>query len=164
MSISVIVHYMPPGVTPAGTIDWESHASDPTNSRLDDTYLATERPLAEAALVRYVEDLGRRFASGGVFDTRIIPTGQEFIEVVCGHPFSGRVLCKVYSPLLAVQLFIDAVERYIVQGRTSGTLYWRVHPELRQNTSKLETWDEDMQKQRKWEETYYTVRSRLLIL
>ena len=164
MQLSSIIHYMPPGITPAGTLGWESHLNDPGNSWLDNKYFATECPLAEAALARYVEALENRFLPGGVFDTRIIPTGQEFMEIVCGHPFSGRVLCRIFSPLLAVQLFADAVERYVVQGRTSGTLYWRVHPELRQNTSKLETWDEDMQKQRKWEETYYTVQSRLLIL
>ena len=153
--------YIPRGCTPSGTIAW----NDPTEDRAaTDASLAAELPLAEAALKRYEADLAQRFTFGDWYDTRVLPTGEEFIEIVAGHPFSGRALCRCFSPLLAVQLFADAVERYVVQGRTSGTLYWRVHPELRQNTSKLETWDEDMQKQRKWEETYYTVRSRWLIL
>ena len=164
MQLSSIIHYMPPGITPAGTSDWESHLNDPANSWLGDRYFATECPLADAALARYVEALEGRFVSGGIFDTRIIPTGQEFMEIVCGHPFNGRGLCKVYSPLLAVQLFIDAVERYVAQGRTSGTIYWRVYPALRGVTSQLETWDKDMQAQHKWEETHYAVRSRLLIV
>ena len=164
MQLSSIIHYIPPGITPAGTLGWESHLNDPGNSWLDNKYFATECPLADAALARYVEALESRFLPGGVFDTRIIPTGQEFMEIVCGHPFSGRVLCRIFSPLLAVQLFADAVERYVVQGRTSGTLYWRVHPQMRDSTYHLKSWDEDRQRGHTWDETIYTIRARLLIL
>lgn len=161
MGLSTLIHYMPAGLTTAGTFDWNA----PKEWRqCSDAQLASELPAAEEALKQYVADLERRFTLGGVYDRRLLPTGEEFIEIVCGHPFNGRVLCIIFSPLLAVQLFADAVERYVVQERVAGTIYWRVHPALRQCTSQRETWDEDMRKQYKWEETYYTVRSRLLIL
>ena len=160
MQLSTVVHYIPAGLAPTGHLLWyvTPHEQDMT-----DKHLADEMPMAQYRLKQYVAALEQRFACGGVFDTRLLPTGEEFVEIVCGHPFARRVLYRCFSPLLAVQLFADAVERYVVQGRTTGTLYWRVHPELRQNTSISETWDEEMQQQHK-EETYYTVRSRLLIL
>ena len=161
MEPSPPINYMPAGLTTAGTLDWNA----PMESRqCSDAQLASELPAAQEALKQYVADLERRFTLGGCYDTRLLPTGEEFIEIVCGHPFNGRTLCKIYSPLLAVQLFIDAVERYVAQGRIAGTLYWRVHPGLRDCTYHLKSWDEDMRRDHTWDETIYTIRARLLIL
>lgn len=161
MQLSTVVHYIPAWLTPTGHLLWDATSAEHDVAK---EHLADEMPAAQQALKQYVAELEKRFAYGGVFDTRKLPNGKTFLEIVCGHPFARENLCRIYSPFLAVQLFADAVERYVVQGRMSGTLYWRVHPELRQFTSQLETWDEDMEKQHKWEETHYTVRSRLLIL
>ena len=157
----VMAKYIPRGCTPTGTIAWDDPLEDrdPT-----DASLAAELPLAETALKRYEADLAQRFTFGGWYDTRVLPTGEEFIEIVAGHPFSGKALCHIFSPLLAIQLFADTVERYLIQGRTSGTIYWRVYPQLRQSTLALEAWDEDMQRNHKWNETHYAVYARLLIL
>ena len=161
MDLSTVVHYIPSWLTPTGHLLWDAPLDE---HAVAEEHLADEVLAAQCALTKYVAELEQRFGHGGVFDTRKLPNGKTFLEIVCGHPFARIHLCRIYSPLLAVQLFADAVERYVVQGRTSGTLYWRIHPQLQQHISKLETWDEDLQKQRKWEETYYTVRSRLLIL
>ena len=161
MRLSTVVHYVPSWLSPTGHLLLDVTTQD---GKVAEKHLADEMPAANHALARYVRELEQRFEPGGVFDTRLLPTGEEFIEIVCGHPFANRSLYRCFSPLLAVQIFADAVERYVVYGRTTGTLYWRTHPELRQNTSALETWDEDMQKQHKWEETYYAIRARLLIL
>ena len=161
MGLSTLIHYMPAGLTTAGTFDWNA----PKEWRqCSDAQLASELPAAEEALKQYVADLERRFAFGGFYDTRVIPTGEEFIEIVCGHPFDGRILCKIFSPMLAVQLFVDAVERYVVQERTTGTIYWSVHPQMRYFTYHFKEWDEFMQRDNKREETIYTILARLLIL
>ena len=161
MPIPSFLHYMPEGLTSSGTLDWNASMEWRQHS---DAHLASEFPKAQEALTRYVADLERRFTFGGFYDTRILPTGEEFIEIVCGHPFDGRILCKVFSPILAVQLFADAVERYVVQGRVSGTIYWRTHPQMRDFTYHLKEFDEDMQRDHKWDETIYAIRARLLIL
>ena len=160
MELSTVVHYIPAWLTPTGHLLWDT---TPNEQDVAKEHLADEIPVAECALKRYVAELECRFVCGGVFDTSKLPNGKTFLEIVCGHPFARTSLYRCFSPLLAVQLFADAVERYVVQGRVSGTIYWRVHPQMLQNTSALETWDEDRRKQHKWEETYYTVRSRLLI-
>ena len=161
MLLSTVVHYIPAWLTPTGHLLWDATPEEHDVAR---GHLADEMPAAAYALQQYVAALEQRFEPGGVFETRALPNGKTFLEIVCGHPFARENLCRCFSPLLAVQLFADAVERYVVQGRMSGTLYWRTHPELRQHTSALARWDEDLQKQQTWEETYYTVRSRLLIL
>lgn len=140
-----MVKYLPPGIAVDGRRTDDSAQTPDTLVQLSEEFVP-----AQLTLGRYVADLEQRFVPGGFFDTSCITSGETFIEVVSGHPFSGLQLCRCLSPLLAVQLFCDAVERYVVGGRERGTLYWRVFPELMQTVP--------------GHETLYSVYARLLIL
>lgn len=155
----VMAKYIPKGVNPDGT---ENETIYP--AYLEAQSFHDEVPLAEQALQRYVADLEQRFVHGGVYNTRRLPTGEEFREIVCGHPFGGATLCRCLSPLLAVQLFVDAVERYVIEGRTAGTVYWRVYPHLRSCTDEWQHYEEDFHRTITTRETRYAIRARLLVL
>ena len=125
---------------------------------------------AKTVLAAYVEGLDQRFLAGGTFDTRCIPSGEPFKEFVCGGEYHGRLLCECYTPMVAVRVFIDTIERYVTSrlsifraGR-QPTLYWRIHPQLHGVTETWERDDPDALRKVARTETRYNVRARLLIL
>ena len=125
---------------------------------------------AKTVLAAYVEALDRRFLNGGTFDPRCIPSGEPFIELTCGGVFTGRKLCECYTPMVAVRVFIDTIERYsssslsIFRAGRQPTLYWRIHPQLRGYTETWERDDPDALRKVARTETRYNIRARLLIL
>ena len=126
---------------------------------------------AQAKLDAYVAQLGKRFLHGGLYDTFRIPSGEVFVEFVCGGEFDGRTLCQCYTPQVAVRIFIDTVERYIASvpkaygpGRNQ-TLYWRVYPQMRGiDTGEWSRYDEELACTVAKRETLFNVWARLLIL
>lgn len=127
---------------------------------------------ARKALKEYVAQLDSRFLLGGWFDTRCIPTGEEFVEFVCGGEVNplGSPLCRCFSPHVAVRIFIDTVERYIASRPQKygpsrhQTLYWRVHPMLMVcDTGEWTGYDVDLERTVTKRETLFNVRARLLI-
>ena len=85
--------------------------------------------LAKCTLEAYTEELALRFSDGGNYDTYKIATGETFVEIVCGGYMQGRLPVRCYEPLTAVQLFIDAMERYFVTKPYGQVLHWRTRPE-----------------------------------
>lgn len=91
-------------------------------------------------LATYVKELETRFVYGGNFDTAVIPSGETFTEIFSGliwpYPEDGEsftdIMCTCASAEVAIQVFKDTFERYI-GGKTSGTVYWRVYPDLKTN-------------------------------
>ena len=93
---------------------------------------------AQRQLQLYTDFLKARFKDGGLFDTFCIPSGELFVEFVCGGILDASYLEKhnhypyiirCFDPLFAVHFLQDGVEKYIGR-RVVGTLYWRVLPEL----------------------------------
>lgn len=125
---------------------------------------------AQAALAAYVATLDARYLPGGTYATRCVPSGEAFIEFTCGGVFTGRKLCECYSPMVAVRVFIDTIERYgetklrVAHVRRPSTLYWRVHPQLRGYTETWERYDPDALRKVARTETRYNVMARLLIV
>ena len=115
-------------------------------------------------LEQIVVDLEARFALGGHSDVGLIEIdGQEhtFVELVSGGIFNREggisvIPCKCSSPEVAIQLFRDALERYIEEQASCKTLYWRVKPHILRSKEPYE--------QLEGFTGWYVVRSRLLIL
>ena len=88
---------------------------------------------AQSILHAYREELRERFEEVcGEYDTFQIPSGELFVEIVCGGYFNGSLPVRCYEPLTAVQLFIDAMERYFVSKPEGRVLHWRTRPEWMQ--------------------------------
>ena len=113
--------------------------------------------VAKCTLEAYTEELISRFKDGGNHDTYMIPSGETFVEIVCGGYWYERASVRCYEPLTAVQLFIDAMERYFVTKPNGQTLHWRTRPAWAQR------FDEPMQDVL-FPEKIYSIYARLVLV
>lgn len=84
---------------------------------------------ARGVLTEYEADLACRFQDGGDYDSYRIATGETFVEIVCGGYMNGYSPVRCYEAFTAVQLFIDAMERYFATIPHGKTIHWRAHPQ-----------------------------------
>lgn len=106
---------------------YSMHSEDTSKEQQEQAEIA-----AKYTLETYMEELKKRFVAGSDYDTDKIATGETFVEIVCGGYMQGRSPVRCYEPLTAVQLFIDAVERYFAIVPYGQTLHWRTRPEWAQ--------------------------------
>ena len=122
---------------------------------------------AEACLKLYTEELAKRFKDGGEYDTYKIISGETFVEIVCGGYYNGFLPVHCYEPLTAVQLFIDAIERYFATNRGGKVLHWRTRPEWKSHTlDAIEQWHNEHGRHERYQtlRLVYNIYARLVLV